>query len=306
MMSTAPLTGVIPPLVTPLNPDDSLDTASIEALLNHVIDGGVSGVFILGSTGEFSSLSYSLRKRLIDRVCREVDERVPVLVGISDTSMYESFRMAQYAADSGADAVVLTAPYYFPLNQEELYEYTVNMVEQIPLPVFLYNMPKMTQCHFDVETTRRLMQIDKIIGMKESSGNMLHFHQLKQLQAERKDWTLLVGPEELMPEAVLFGAHGGVHGGSNIHPKLYVDLYEAAACGNLPLVRKLHQQVLQLAQIYQYGRSKVSGIPAIKTALSQLGLCQSHVLPPLLEPNEAQQEEIKMVLSEAGLVTASV
>ncbi|MGY8767535.1 MAG: dihydrodipicolinate synthase family protein [Pirellulales bacterium] len=305
-MSQFPLTGVIPPLVTPLNSDDSIDTQGVDALLNHVIDGGVSGVFILGSTGEFASLSYSLRKRFIDRVCREVDERVPVLVGISDTSMYESFRLAQYAADSGADAVVLTAPYYYPLNQEELYEYTVSMVEQIPLPVFLYNMPKMTQCHYEVETTRRLMQIDKIVGIKDSSCNMQHFHQLRQLLPERKDWTLLVGPEELMPEAVLFGAHGGVHGGSNIFPRLFVDLYEAAATGNLPLVLRLHQQVLQLGQIYQYGRSKISGIPAIKTALSHLGICQSHVVPPLLEPNEAQQEEIRMVLSEVGRVTASV
>ena len=108
------------PMVTPLVARDTLDVEGLERLVEHILAGGVAGLFVLGTTGEAPSLSYPLRREVIDRVCRQVDGRVPVLVGVTDTSFVESVRLAGHAADAGASAVVLSAPYYFPAGQPEL------------------------------------------------------------------------------------------------------------------------------------------------------------------------------------------
>lgn len=115
--------GIIPPLITPLSNRDRIDYAGLERLVVHVLCGGVNGHFVLGTTGEGPSLSYRLRRELIERVCRLVQERVPVFVGFTDTSFIESVDLAQTAVASGAAGVVLAAPYYFPVGQTELAGY---------------------------------------------------------------------------------------------------------------------------------------------------------------------------------------
>src|SRR6266496_1108869 len=115
----SPLTGILPPVVTPLLERDQLDVAGLARLLEHILAGGVSGLFILGTTGEGPSLSYRLRRELVERVCRQVRRRVPVLVGITDTAFVESVSVAQASAGAGADAVVLAPPYYLPEAQPE-------------------------------------------------------------------------------------------------------------------------------------------------------------------------------------------
>ncbi len=114
--------GIIPPLVTPLRERDMLDVAGLERLIEHVLSGGVHGLFVLGTTGEGPSLSYRLRREVISRTCRQVANRVPVLVGITDTAFVESVHLSQHAAEAGARAVVTSAPYYFPAGQPELLE----------------------------------------------------------------------------------------------------------------------------------------------------------------------------------------
>jgi len=135
-------------MITPLVDRDTLDVPGLERLIEHILGGGVHGLFILGTTGEAPSLSYRLRHDLIDRVCRQVAGRVPVLVGITDTSFVESVNLAQRAAQAGAAAVVLSAPYYFPAGQPELWEYIEDIAGALPLPVFLYNMPSHTKLSF--------------------------------------------------------------------------------------------------------------------------------------------------------------
>src|SRR5271169_3766297 len=136
-----PLTGIIPPMVTPLRDRDGLDFAGLEKLIEHILAGGVNGLFILGTTGEGPGLSYRLRRELIERVCKQVRQRVPVLVGITDTAFVESVNVARAAADFGADAVVAAPPYYLPEAPPELQEYLDHLVAELPLPLFLYNMP---------------------------------------------------------------------------------------------------------------------------------------------------------------------
>src|SRR5947209_6537528 len=127
--------GIFPPMATPLCDRDTLDVAGVERLIEHILAGGVQGLFILGSTGEAPSLSYRLRRELIERTCRHVGGRVPVLVGITDTAFVESINLARAAASAGAQALVMAPPYYFPAGQPELLEYLQHIAPELPLPL---------------------------------------------------------------------------------------------------------------------------------------------------------------------------
>ena len=203
------LSGIIPPLITPLSDRDTLDAEGLERLIEHLISGGVSGLFILGTTGEGPSLSYRLRRELIETTCQLTNGRVPVLVGITDTSFTESVNLAKYSADAGATHVVTAPPYYFPAAPPELLEYVQDLVAEMPLPLFLYNMPGLTKVSFEIDLVRRALDMPGICGVKDSSCDMIYFHRLIEVAKQRGDWSVLVGPEELTAEAVLLGGHGG-------------------------------------------------------------------------------------------------
>jgi dihydrodipicolinate synthase/N-acetylneuraminate lyase len=273
--------GIVPPMITPLLDRDTLDVAGLERLVEHIVAGGVHGLFILGTTGEGPSLGYRLRRELIEHTCRLVNQRVPVLVGITDTAFVESVSVARAAADSGADAVVLAPPYYLPEGQPELQEYLAHLVPELPLPLFLYNMPALTKVPFEIETVRRAMDEPRVIGVKDSSGDMGYFHRAFGLVHHRPDWTLLIGPEEMLFDAVLAGGHGGVNGGANVFPRLYVKLFEAARAGDLATARKLHAVVMQVSEaLYRIGRHPSAIIKGIKGAARSLGLCDDFMAEP--------------------------
>ncbi len=268
-------------MVTPMSDRDTLDIAGLERLVEHILGGGVHGLFILGTSGEGPSLSYKRRCELIERVCGQVANRVPVLVGVSDTAFVESANLADFAADAGAQAVVLSAPYYFPAGQGELRRYVERLAAELPLPAFLYNMPSHTKLSFQPETVGRLMEIPDIVGLKDSSADMIYFHRLLRLAKQREDWTLLVGPEQLLAEAVLFGGDGGVSGGANLCPRLYVDLYNAAAGGDVARATELHAHVMQLSEtIYTVARHGAAVIRGLKCALGCLGICSDWMAEP--------------------------
>jgi 4-hydroxy-tetrahydrodipicolinate synthase len=301
-MSHAPFRGIIPPLVTPLHARDQLDVAGLERLIEHVLAGGVHGLFVLGTTGEAPSLSYRLRRELIERTCRQVAGRVPVLVGITDTAFVEAMNMARFSAEAGAQALVLAPPYYFPNSQPELLEYVQHLAPELPLPLFLYNMPTHTKTIFEVETVRRAMQLPNVIGLKDSSANMLYFHQIIGLLPERPEWSLLIGPEELLAESVLFGGHGGVCGGANLCPRLYVELYEAAVSRRLDRTSALHAQVMRISStLYRVGRHSSSFIKGLKCALRELGLCDDFMAEPFHRFREEERSRVRSCLAELGI-----
>ena len=134
-----PLKGIIPPLVTPLNSNAELDVKGLRNLINHILSGGVHGVFLLGTTGEATNLEYNLRKELIFRACEFVSKKIPVVVGITDTCLQGSLKIANAAKDTGADAVVISTPYYLPMSQSEFIYYLEQLVPQLPLPFLMYN-----------------------------------------------------------------------------------------------------------------------------------------------------------------------
>jgi 4-hydroxy-tetrahydrodipicolinate synthase len=294
-----PLRGIIPPMVTPLLGRDALDAAGAERLVEHLIAGGVHGIFILGTTGEAPSLSYRLRRELVSLVCRQVAGRVPVLVGVTDTSFVESVQLARYAADAGAAAVVLAAPYYFPAGQPELQEYLEDIVPELSLPVFLYNMPSHTKLVFEPETVRQALTLPGVVGIKDSSAQMIYFHKLRTVAASRPEFSLLVGPEELLAESVLSGAHGGVCGGANLFPRLYVDLYEAAVAADLERIRALHARVMRLSDtIYSVGQHRSAFIKGLKCALSCLGICDDFMAEPFHRFRVPERRQIERYLAE--------
>lgn len=298
-----PLRGIIPPLVTPLLDHDTLDVAGLERLVEHLLEGGVHGLFILGTTGEGPSLGYRLRKELIERTCRQVNGRVPVLVGITDTACAESVRMATVAAQAGAAAVVLAPPYYFSPSQAELLTYLEHLAPQLPLPLFLYNQPGHTKVPFEIDTVRRAAELPGVVGIKDSSTSMIYFHRLVSLFQNRPDFTLLVGPEELLAEAVLLGGHGGVSGGANLHPRLYVQLYEAARSRDLDRMAALHRQVIRLSSgIYPLGGPGAGVIKGLKCALSLLGICDDCPAEPFQRFSPPERTRIEQELRDLGLL----
>jgi len=234
-----PIRGIIPPMITPLLDAATLDDQGLARLIEHILAGGVHGLFVLGTTGEGPSLPYALRRTLVSAVCALVRRRVPVLVGITDTAHGELIAMARHAADAGASAVVVAPPPYFTTTQSELLGYLQRVAAALPLPVILYNMPSHTKVFIEAETVRRAADSPNVIGLKDSSGNLAYFHQVQLLLSDRPDFTLLVGPEELLAGSVLLGGHGGVNGGANVLPELYVSLFNAAAAGDLTRVRAL-------------------------------------------------------------------
>lgn len=296
--------GIIPPMATPLRGRDELDVSGLERLIEHMLAGGVHGLFILGTTGEAPSLSYRLRRELIERTCRQVAGRVPVLVGVTDTSMVEALGLARVSQENGVNALVVAPPYYYPNSQPELTEYIEHLSAELPLPFFLYNMPSHTKTVFDVETVRRAMALPNVIGMKDSSANMVYYHQLVRLLSERRDWTLLMGPEELLAESVLLGGHGGVCGGANLCPRLYVDLYEAAVARDLARVSELHARVMHISStLYRVGRHSSAFIKGLKCALSQLGICDDFMAEPFHRFRDAERAAVGSQLAQLGITS---
>lgn len=300
-----PLRGIIPPMVTPLLDHKALDVSGLERLVEHLVAGGVHGLFILGTTGEGPSLSHALRREMIQATVRQVDGRIPVLVGITDTSVVESVRLGQLAADLGASAVVSSAPPYYRIAQPDLLDYIRLLAGELPLPLVLYNMPSLTKVNFEPETVERMLSFQNVIGIKDSSGDLELARRLVPIIAKRADWSLMTGPEELLADALGAGVMGGVCGGANLFPRLYVDLYEADRRNDLRQVRVLHQDVMQISRLlYSIGQRESAVLEGIKCALACLEICQDHMMAPLRRFQEAERRTVSQRLEQIGRLEA--
>ncbi len=294
-----PLCGIIPPLVTPLKDNETLDVESLENLIEHLINGGVHGLFILGTTGEEQSLSYHLRQQMIIESARINHGRLPLLVCITDTSIVESIKLAKVAAECGADGVVSAPPYYFATGQPELAQFYEELVPQLPLPVYLYNMPSHVKVSFAPDTVARIAKNPQVVGFKDSSANAVYFQSVMYKMQHRQDFAMLVGPEEITGECVLLGGHGGINGGANMFPELYVGMYNAAKAGDLKRVRELQQYIMQIStSIYTVGKHGSSYLKGLKCALSLLGVIKSDfVASPFYKFDEPEREKIRQALA---------
>lgn len=294
--------GIIPPVITPLQNENKLDTEGLICLLEHILSGGVNGLFILGTTGEGPSLSYDLRYEVIKRVCSFADGRVPVLTGITDTSFTESLKLAKHAAVCGSDAVVAAPPYYFTVNQQELIRYYRTLADQSPLPLFLYNMPPHTKINFVPETVELLSNHPNIIGFKDSSGDLIYFQKVLSLLKNQKNFPVFVGPEEMLMQSMLSGGHGGVNGGANIFPKLYVAMYDAVIARNFERIQKLQEKILEVSSsLYTIGNSPMKYLQGVKCALSLMGICSDVMAFPYQPLSKEERKKVQTVLQELNM-----
>lgn len=293
------LRGIVPPMITPLIDTETLDVKGIENLVEHLIKGGVSGIFILGTTGEAQHLSVKVKSELIEKTCTVVNGRVPVLVGITDTSVYESIKLAELAAKCGAVATVAAPPYYFALGQPELIEYYQLLADKSPLPLYLYNMPSHTKTMIEPDTVWTLSKHKNIIGLKDSSANGVYFCKLLNMFKDQPEFGLFVGPEEMMASVVLLGAHGGVSGGANVYPEIFVEVYNNAAQRNVEKTIEAQNKMMCVSQeLYGIGRFGSSYIKGIKTALSMKGICSDYLAQPFNLFNAPEKDKVKIAVEK--------
>jgi dihydrodipicolinate synthase/N-acetylneuraminate lyase len=296
---SAPLSGIIPPMATPLLEGDRLDYAGCDRLLEHMLCAGIAGVFVLGTTGEAPGLSYRLRGELIDHVCSTARGRVPVLVGATDTCAAETIALAERAAKAGACAIVLAPPFYFGLTQPELLGYIERIVPALPLPVFLYNIPSLTRTRIEPETARAAAGIQQILGLKDSSGDLDYFQRVIEAVSHRPDFAVFCGPEELLAEAMRLGARGGVTGGANLFPQLYVDMYNACIQQNEERIKRLQQIIDRVSRsVYQKTDEPSSYLRGVKCALSALGICRNVLAEPYRPFDGREAEDIRADVRE--------
>ena len=285
-------------MVTPLLENKELDLVGLKNLLEHLINGGVHGIFILGTTGEGPSLSYAVRKQLVSETCRIVNKKVPVLVGITDTSFDGTLEIANHAKKVGADALVVAPPYYFPIAQEEMGDYLESLVPMLPLPFMLYNMPSCTKLHLSIDVVRRAKELGAI-GIKDSSGDLSYLYMLIEEFKSDPSFSIIAGTELYLPETIMYGGHGSVAGGANFFPRLFVDLYEAAMAQNLEKVKLLRDKVIKVHQtIYEVGEYPSRHIKGTKAALMAMGICQDHNAEPLDRFTEEQRNRIKKYIAQ--------
>ncbi len=280
-------------MLTPLSDADRLDVDGLERLIEHMIGGGVHGLFVLGTTGESAALSGRLRRELVQRTCKQVADRVPVLVGVTDTSVVESIELARYAAGVGAHAAVITSPFYLPLEQSELFAYAGIMTAEQPLPVMLYNIPQLTKTWYESETLKRLVDRPQIIGIKDSSGDAEYLSVVHEIFARRPSASVLVGTEMMMAAAVRRGVHGAVAGGANIYPRLLVKLYEAAVAGDHESVDILQARLAILGNIYRIGSGSSGIIKALKCAMGYMKICSERLADPYLQFNVEDRKKVR-------------
>lgn len=283
------LRGIITAMVTPLQDQYTLDRAGLERLVEHLIHGGVHGIFPLGTTGEAPAIPVELRNEVIELTCRQVAGRVPVVIGVTDTSLVEAIRLARKAKECGATAIATAPPFYYSLGQDEILRYCKKLAEGAEIPLLLYNAPGNTHHTLSVDTVRRAAEIESIVGLKDSGMNMIYFHEVRASLRGRAGFSLLVGPEELLAECILLGGHGSMAAGSNIYPRLFVDLYDAAMARDLPRVMRLHEEVMAFGKAVYHGDNPLRGL---KHGLEFLGVCSSVLTEPL--PDYSVKESLSV------------
>lgn len=293
-----PLKGIIPPMVTPLLESKELDSIGLNNLIEHLIQGGVHGIFLLGTNGEGPSLSYRLRKQLISEACKIVKGRIPVLVGITDTSFEASLEIAEHSKEAGADALVVAPPFYFPISAKEMNEYLEELAPMLPLPFLLYNIPSCTKLHLGIDSIKKARNLGAI-GVKDSSGDLASLHKIIEEFQNDPDFSIIVGNELFLSDTIVKGAHGAVAGGANIFPRLFVELYNACLKNDEHGIEELSNKVLKIDKtIYNVENSPTSSMKAIKCALSIMKICGGHMAHPLRQLDSAQCIRVQNHLEE--------
>jgi 4-hydroxy-tetrahydrodipicolinate synthase len=299
--------GVVPPVVTPLKADLTVDYASYTRVLEHLIEAGCHGLFVLGSTSEVVFHDAKTRREIIEHSAEVINGRVPLIVGVIDPTTDRVINHARIAKTAGADAVVVTAPFYTVTSQPEILDHFRYIRDVVDLPLIAYDIPVCVHVKLQRQTTVTLAREGTIIGVKDSSGDDGNFRYLLLDLADRKDVFLMTGSEIVVDNALLMGAHGVVPGIANVDPHGYVRLWDAAQRGDWVAARKEQERLCRLFEIVWVAQSRVSGgasgIGAFKAAMKSLGIIDTALMPrPRAALNEAETGKIDDILRATGLL----
>lgn len=292
--------GLIPPMVTPLTADQKLDVDGVNKMVNHLISGGVDGIFLLGTTGEGPCLSYSIREELVKTVCKLAKGKVPVLAAISDSSMEMSIAFAKKCKTYGVAAVVCTVPYYIKLTQKECVTWYKELADRLPLPLLVYNMPMHTDTTIEPDTIVELASHPNIVGMKDSSSVISLFNKFRIALTPYSDkFSLFMGPDEAMGEVVLLGADGGVCTGANLWPKVFKKMYLAAKAGDAKKLKEFQDFTTKSAYyMYGLGQGQVGFLKGLKAALAEMGLIENVLTTPFEPLDKVATQKMRKYLKE--------
>lgn len=302
-------TGVIPPVVTPLTADGELDVPSLERVVGHLIDGGVTGLFALGSSGETAYLTPGQQDRVIEAITAAAGGQVPVLVGAIETTTNRAIERARRAAELGADAVVVTAPFYTRTHDTEIDRHFRDIAAALDLPVLAYDVPVCVHSKLDPELLLRLAADGVLAGVKDSSGDDGSFRRLAIGARELPDFSVLTGHELVVDAMMLGGADGSVPGLGNVDPHGYVRLHEAAVRGDWTAARAEQDRLVALFDIIRAARpgtasATAAGLGAFKTALMLRGVIATNVMsPPMRRLDAEETAAVAACLERAGIAT---
>ncbi|MDF0695341.1 dihydrodipicolinate synthase family protein [Rhizobium sp. MC63] len=299
--------GVVPPVITPLNEDYSVDYPSYTRVLENLIEAGCHGVFVLGSTSEVIFHDEQTRREIIEHSAKVINGRVPLIVGVIDPTTDRVINHARIAKSAGADAVVVTAPFYTVTSQAETIDHFRYIRDAVDVPLIAYDIPVCVHVKLQRQTSVTLAKEGTIIGIKDSSGDDGNFRYVLLDLADNKDVFLMTGSEIVVDTALQMGAHGVVPGIANVDPHGYVRLWNAAQRGDWGAARKEQERLCRLFEIVWVGAGRVSGgaagIGAFKTAMKSLGIIDTALMPrPRAALNEAETARIEEILRATGLL----
>ena len=288
--------GIIPAMVTPLNKDGNINKVALRKLTNYLIDGGVHGLFSVGSTGEWYGLDINQKKEVIETVVEEVNGRVPVYAGTGAITTREAIKLTKIAKDIGADACSVLTPVFISPSQEELYEHYKDIANSVDIPILLYNNPGRTGINLTANLVENLSKIDNIVGIKDSSGDMTLTGEF--IRRTDSNFSVLAGRDTLILSTLVYGGKGAITATANIAPKVPVKIYEEFKKGNLKAALEAQYELAPLRLAFSLGSFPV----VMKEGLKLLGIDTGTTLKPVGPMTENNRAKLKKVLEGMGLL----
>jgi dihydrodipicolinate synthase/N-acetylneuraminate lyase len=290
--------GIVVPMITPLTADESIDETALIRIVDYILNGGVHGIFVNSTTGEGVCLTNDEARKMLQIVIKRINRKVPVYANVSANSVKIALANIEKAESLDADIVVAHPPFFYPPNsQEELFLYYESILKESKLPVMIYNIPFTTQAPIAINTIKRLLDFENLIGIKDSSVDYVFLQDLIKLKEIRSDFKIFIGKSHMWTAGILSGADGGLDGISNIIPSLCVQLYDKIRSGSNDVFER-QRDIDDIWQIYEC-RSFLGGI---KAAMSLLGLCESYTSKPILPAAEEEIQNIKRILVENNVL----
>jgi dihydrodipicolinate synthase/N-acetylneuraminate lyase len=289
--------------MVPLDERGEINEPELRRYVEWLIERGIHGLYPNGSTGEFTRFSPEERRRIVRIVCDQAAGRVPVLAGAAEANVRETLAACAAYAEFGARAVAIVSPYYYKLSSESVYAYFREIARQSPIDVTLYNIP-MFASPIDVPTITRLAEFPRIIGIKDSSGDLPSMmRMMRAIRPMRPDFTFLTGWEAVLVPMLMMGADGGTHASAGVVPELTRKLYDLTRANRIDEARDLQFRLLELFDTVLYGPDFPEGFrTAVQLRGIKLGKSRQPMTEEQLTGTAALSKVLRGLLTDLGIV----